>query len=209
LLELLKSKYCSKVTVVVRRPYPEQHEKLQSIILEDFDKMNELKLEEHDAAFVCVGTTLKQAGTQEAQWKIDHDYAVNFSQIANQSGAKYLGLVSSMGSNANSSMFYARMKGQTEEDIRKIPFNYYSIFRPSLLITDSGDRKDSRMGESIAQAVVPWFDWALPTKYKSIHVSAVARAIRNEWEQVFLKKQENREKDKAYEDELVTLAGKE
>jgi hypothetical protein len=98
------------------------------------------------------------------------------------------------------------MKGTTEDDISKLPFNHVSIFKPSLLLTEEGDRKDSRLGENIAQTVVPWLDWAFPKKYKSIHVGTVARAMKNEWEQVWLNKQQNRDKVKNYEAELFDLA---
>lgn len=138
--QLLSSEEVGAVAVWVRRKSFEDHPKLvQEIVsferLADYaDKINAT------VAFSCMGTTLKTAGSKDAQWRIDHDYQLEFARLCLQRKVRTFVLVSAMGANANSKLFYNRMKGCLEDEIKKLPFERLIIFQPSLLIRHPSNR---------------------------------------------------------------------
>jgi uncharacterized protein YbjT (DUF2867 family) len=79
-----------------------------------------------------------------------------------------------MGANKNSSIFYNKVKGETEAALKNIGFDHYFIFRPSLL---TGHRQEMRLGESIAKVLLNSFSFLLPKRYKPIHCKKVAAAM--------------------------------
>ncbi|MBL8513286.1 MAG: oxidoreductase [Betaproteobacteria bacterium] len=103
-----------------------------------------------DAAFCCLGTTIKKAGSQAAFRAVDFDMVVHFAKSAKAAGAQSFGLVSALGANAQSSVFYNRVKGETEEALLAQGFQSLVIARPSFLM---GDRAESRPGERLGIAV--------------------------------------------------------
>ncbi|HBQ58005.1 MAG TPA: semialdehyde dehydrogenase, partial [Porphyromonadaceae bacterium] len=88
----------------------------------------------------CLGTTLKDAGSKAAQWKVDFDYQYRFAKVAKENGMKCFVLVSSMNASSRSPFFYARMKGKLEEAVRKLEFPKLLIFRPPSLIRKQSNR---------------------------------------------------------------------
>lgn len=131
-----------------------------------------------DHAYICLGTTIKKAGSKENFSRVDLDYAVSFARRAHAAGARRLAVVSSVGASANTGNFYLRVKGQMEEAVSAIPFERISILRPSLLI---GERpSDKRLAEGISQALAPIFDPLLRgslARYHSIMGETVAKAM--------------------------------
>lgn len=143
---LLKDSKVESVTIFVRRDPQITHPKLE-VHLIDFDtkeQWNHLVI--GDILFSCLGTTLKDAGSKEAQWKVDHDYQYCFSEAARENGVGTLLLVSSMNASLKSPFFYARMKGELEEAVRKLGFPRLMIFRPPSLIRKGSDRAMERVG---------------------------------------------------------------
>ncbi|MBL8021433.1 MAG: oxidoreductase [Leptospirales bacterium] len=130
-----------------------------------------------DHYFCCIGTTIKVAGSQAAFRKVDYDIAVNTARLARQGGASKAFIVSALGADKNSGIFYNRVKGEMEEAIAGIGFQETWIFRPSLL---TGPRKDARPGEVIGQifgsVFSPLFVGGIK-KYKPIPGETVARAL--------------------------------
>jgi uncharacterized protein YbjT (DUF2867 family) len=112
------------------------------------------KLPPCDVGLCCLGTTIKKAGTKELFFKVDHDYVVNFAKLCRSSGAKKFIVVSAMGADSNSSVFYNQVKGQMEKALEGLGFESLVILRPSLLL---GDRSEVRRGESLAQAILSPF----------------------------------------------------
>lgn len=100
-----------------------------------------------DIGFCTLGTTIKKAGSQENFKKVDHDFVVSFAKLCKDQGAKIFVVVSSLGANSKSSVFYNRIKGETEQSLRKIGFEKLIILRPSLLL---GDRAEYRPAEKLA-----------------------------------------------------------
>lgn len=129
-----------------------------------------------DVAFCCLGTTLKKAGGQPMFRAIDHDYVVEFAQLAKASGAKTFVIVSSLGADAGSANFYLRVKGETERDVQALGFERLHILRPSLIL---GERADRRPLEAFAQAAAARLGPALIgplRRYRAVRDDEVARA---------------------------------
>ncbi|AVO54135.1 oxidoreductase [Ectopseudomonas mendocina] len=125
---------------------------------------------EVDTAFCCLGTTIKQAGSQEAFRAVDHDLVLAFARRARELGARHLVVISALGANPQSSVFYNRVKGETEEALKAMGWPQLTIARPSLLL---GTRHDFRLGERLAAPLLRW----LPGKYRGIDACALARAL--------------------------------
>ena len=174
LIELLLSDpYYSKVIAISRRPLSIVHDKLENVVLEIDQLANHRQLTADDV-FCCLGTTMKQAGSKEAFRKVDFDFPFQLAELLRANGAKQYLLVSALGSNKNSSIFYNQVKGEVEEAITKLSYNCLHIFRPSLL---TGPRKEKRAGEDVAKVVYKYLGFLIPTKYKSIESIKVARAM--------------------------------
>jgi|SRR5690554_1163669 len=147
LLELLLAdSKTESVEIFVRRSPEIKHDKL-TVHLIDFDKPEQWSHRvKGDILFSCLGTTLKDAGSKAAQWKVDHDYQYLFAKAAKENGVGSCVLVSSVNASAKSPIFYARMKGELEEDVRRLGFARLIIFRPPSLIRRESDRTMERVG---------------------------------------------------------------
>lgn len=151
---LLEDQDIEEVRVFARRELGYTHPKL-SVRLVDFEAIDSwADAIEGDILFSTLGTTLKQAGSQQKQWRIDYDYQYEVARAARGNGVQTLVLVSSVNANARSKIFYPRMKGALEEAVRALSFARTIIMRPPSLI-----RKDSdRLGERIAVRLLIWFN---------------------------------------------------
>lgn len=123
-----------------------------------------------DTAFCCLGSTIKQAGSQEAFRAVDHDLVLAFARRARELGARHLVVISALGANPQSSVFYNRVKGETEAALKAMGWPQLTIARPSLLL---GARREFRLGERLAAPLLRW----LPGKYRGIDACALARAL--------------------------------
>jgi len=126
-------------------------------------------------AFSCLGTTIKVAGSKEKFYAIDHDLVIAFASWAKKLGAAKFLYVSSMSANASSSVFYSKVKGETEEHLKALNFDYLGLFRPSLLL---GNRHEFRLGEQVATIVMKPMVWLkLAKNIRPIHDYQVAKAM--------------------------------
>ncbi len=132
------------------RRHPDfSHQKLNSHQI-DFTQPNIWHEEvQGDVLFACLGTTLKAAGSKEAQWAIDYEANLEFAKAARENGVHTLVLVSASGANAASRLFYQRMKGELEQALIALNFPCLIIFRPPLLIRPNSDR----LGEKVAERI--------------------------------------------------------
>ena len=138
---LLTDNEIQKVDIFVRRELNVKHEKLTAHVI-NFDKPEEWEaLVTGDALFSCLGTTLKAAGSKEAQWKVDYEYQYQFADIARKNGVNKYVLVSSAGASAKSPFFYMKMKGQLDEAVKTLDFPKLIIFNPPGLIRKNSDRR--------------------------------------------------------------------
>lgn len=127
-----------------------------------------------DQTICALGTTIKKAGSREAFRQVDYEYPLMVARAALNAGSRHFLLVSAMGADANSPLFYNRVKGELEAAIFRLGFPRVSIFRPSLLL---GDRREFRPGEAIGQVLGRWFRIAIPRQYQPIHARTVAAAM--------------------------------
>ncbi|HEX7150763.1 MAG TPA: oxidoreductase [Thermoanaerobaculia bacterium] len=167
---LLDDPTISHVTTIVRRASGVPHPKLAEHVIPMTELDRHASLFAVDQIFCALGTTIKVAGSQEAFRFVDHDLPVTAARLGRANGATHYLLVSALGANASSRIFYNRVKGETERDVIAAGFPSVTIAQPSLLL---GDRKERRLGEDLAKP----FGWLMPPKYKPIHVRDVARAL--------------------------------
>ncbi|MEB2777208.1 oxidoreductase [Algoriphagus sp. D3-2-R+10] len=126
-------------------------------------------------AFSSLGTTIKQAGSKEKFYAIDHDLVITFGKWAKKIGASKFLYVSASGADEKSSIFYSQTKGKTEEDLKAIGFAYLGLFRPSLLL---GNRNEFRLGEQLATIAMKPLVWLkLFKNLRPIHDYQVAKAM--------------------------------
>ncbi len=164
-----------KVITLTRRPVLATYEKVDNHVV-DFEQLEQYaELFNADVLFSCLGTTLKQAGSIDAQRRVDVDYQLHAAQIAAQQGVKHLLLVSSSGANADSRSPYLKMKGELEHSVLSLPFEQTTILQPSLLL---GERDGFRLGESIGARILPAL-CSLPflKRYRPIQGQQVAQKM--------------------------------
>jgi uncharacterized protein YbjT (DUF2867 family) len=175
--QLLGDDAWQRVTVVARRPSGRTHPKLAERIV-DFERLDgAADAFAADDAFCCLGTTIRQAGSQEAFSRIDHDYVVTSAKLARRMGARRFLLVTALGADPDSRIFYNRVKGEAERDVTALGFDGVALLRPSLLL---GDRADRRIAETIGQKVAPLLSPLMVgplRKYRALPGAAVARAM--------------------------------
>lgn len=169
---LAVSEHISKVVTLTRRGASHSSAKVVNHVV-DFENLQVASLlESADILFSCMGTTLKQAGSVEAQRKIDLDYQYAIAELAANSGVEHYLLVSSSGANEQSSSAYLKMKGELEQKAKLLPFARISIFQPSLLI---GERSDFRFGEKLGSLLMPALCMVpMLRRYRPIHGNQVA-----------------------------------
>jgi uncharacterized protein YbjT (DUF2867 family) len=169
----------SEVISLVRSNSLVEHQKLSNQAT-DFDKISDLPAITADVMFCCLGTTIKKAGSQAAFEKVDYDYVVNLAKRAKQAGVKQFHVVSAMGANADSSVFYNKVKGRMEAEIQRLGFESAYIYRPSLL---DSEREESRPAERIGILLFRLLNILFVgplKKYASIKVQDVAKGM---WQQ--------------------------
>ncbi len=184
LLKLLLAdpRYAS-VNCIARRAPQVKHSKLIVHMLDLADtallRKKLAALPEITDLYCALGTTIKVAGSQAAFKAIDLDAVVAVAKAAVQMNkAMRLGVVSAMGADAKSSVFYNRIKGEMEAAVAQLGFESVSIVRPSLLAGDRDSLKQtSRPGEQIGLKLLTAINFLIPANYKAIQASDVARAL--------------------------------
>ncbi|GGH37104.1 oxidoreductase [Paenibacillus segetis] len=174
---LLEEKEYDQVVAIVRSPLQLNHTKLTQRVV-DFDQLQDTAAYfAVDDVFCCLGTTIKKAQSKEAMYKVDVEYPLTIARMAKDKGAQQYLLISSMGANPHSSVWYSRMKGNLEQELRKLNYQSISILRPSLLL---GNRKEFRLGERFSGVILkvasPLFVGPL-RKYRAIQAKSVALAM--------------------------------
>ena len=165
---LLSEPTISRVLAPSRRPLAE-HPHLENPVGELAEMLPRLS-GQVDAAFCCLGSTIKQAGSQKAFRAIDHDLALAFARRARELGTRHLLVISALGADPNSPVFYNRVKGELEAALLAMDWPQLTIVRPSLLL---GPRHEFRLGERLAAPFMRW----IPGKYRGIEVAVLARAL--------------------------------
>ena len=167
------------VIAITRRSIKDIPKNASPMII-DFDKfLDKGHLPGCEHIYICLGTTIKKAGSQESFKKVDLDYCLGFAKKARESGATKISLVTSVGANADSKNFYLKTKGQLENEIKAMGFDSVNIFQPGLLL---GNRDEIRPLEFLGQYgsfLLNMFLFGSLKKYRSIEASKVAHAMAN------------------------------
>ncbi|ASW73433.1 semialdehyde dehydrogenase [Chryseobacterium piperi] len=174
--QLLNDKDFEEVDVFVRKPIDVKSDKLKVHVV-NFDKPEEwMDSVQGDVAFSCLGTTLKTAGSKEAQRKVDFDYQYEFAKAAKQNNVDDYILVSAYGANPKSKIFYSKMKGELEDAVKQLHFNKITIFKPGML-----ERKDSdRTGEVLGSRIIKFANKiGLLESQKPLPTDVLAKAMIN------------------------------
>ena len=179
--ELLKQlnqiESCEKITAIVRHEDAELKslKKVQQFILDDFLLLNDEDANGYSHAFSCLGTTLKKAGSKQNFYNVDYEMNAHFADLFETTDTHYL-LISAMGANAQSKIFYNKVKGELENHIQSLNLKYVSILRPSLLL---GERQEQRALEDMTQKLYRKFSHLVPNtfKYKPVTAEQVAHTM--------------------------------
>lgn len=175
---LLENASYNKVLAWVRKPIPLQDAKLSQEVV-DFEHLDRhaSTLGEVSEVFCCLGTTIKKAGSRDAFCRVDFTYPYEIAQMAARHAVQQFLIVTAMGANSGSSIFYNRVKGEVEAALAKLPFRGLQILRPSLLL---GKRQEFRLGESVgifASKRLSFLAVGPLRKYRAIEASIVAYAM--------------------------------
>ncbi|EOQ63777.1 hypothetical protein F935_01406 [Acinetobacter calcoaceticus ANC 3811] len=165
------------ITVAVRKESQvfNTYDKVNQLIIEDFLMLNDEDVNGHTHAFSCLGTTLKNAGSKQGFYAVDYEINAHLADLV-QDKHIHLLLVSALGANASSPIFYNKVKGQLEDYIESLELEKLSIFRPSLLI---GKRSDVRFIEDLGQSLFKFIENKLqkPFKYKPVTAEQLAHTM--------------------------------
>ena len=131
---LINDEDFNQVSIFVRKAPDLEHEKLKIHIIDFNEIIKHKELIKGDILFSSLGTTKKEAGGKQRQYIIDYTYQYEFAKIAAENRVDQLSLVSSIGANPKSFMFYPKMKGELESDVKKLKFKKIDIFQPPILI---------------------------------------------------------------------------
>lgn len=173
---LLEDNYYTEVCIFVRKNTGLTHPRLTEHVV-SFDKPEAWEdLVHGNVAFSCLGTTLKDAGSKTNQWKIDYDYQLQFAKAAKKNGVSKFILVSAFGAKPDSKVFYSKMKGQLEEDIKKLSFESLTIFKPGMLVR----KKTNRIMEVIGSKIITLLNrFGIFRSQKPLPTATLAQAMSN------------------------------
>ncbi len=192
---LLNSDDYEKVKVFTRRATGKTHPKLEEIVC------NVLKLEEQadkfraDEVFVCIGTTKAKTPDKKLYHAIDYGIPVTSAKLAERNNIKTFSVVSAIGADAKSSVFYSRTKGEMEQAVLKYNIPNILIYRPSII---HGKRKDTRLAEKISAFIIKALEFLMIgklKKYRAISGEDLAKVlylgVENKGHQIIDRKQFN------------------
>ena len=169
---LVRDPVFTRIVVLTRRPIGEATAPRVEAHVVDLERLEERPdLLGVDIVICALGTTIKAVeGSQTRFREIDYGIPLAAAKIALKQGAHHFLLVSSLGADSKSRIFYSRVKGELENELRRLGYRAVTILRPSLLL---GDRAEFRLGEEVAKR----FGWIVPGKYKPINAREVAAAL--------------------------------
>ena len=169
----LTDKRVATVIAPTRRGLPVAPRLVNPLV--DFERLQEdADWWKADAVICCLGTTIRVAGSQEAFYKVDHDYPLQVAKLALRQGASAYALNSALGADANSRVFYSRTKGELERDLTALGYSSLTFVRPGLI---GGERKELRPAEAMAVKASGWAQALLPKRYRVVPATQIARCL--------------------------------
>ncbi len=167
---LLASNNYQKVIAIGRRKIKQEHPKLTQHLI-DFQNLSELEIQA-DVVFCCLGTTIKKAGSKAAFRKVDFEYPKLLANYGLAIGATSFHIISAMGADATSSIFYNKVKGEIEHELNSSLYNQIHIYRPSLLL---GVRNENRFMEDLGQSIMKLVGFLFVGKLKNFKAILAAK----------------------------------
>lgn len=159
------------VVALTRRPLPSPVPPSVTERLISFDRLDEHRDDiRGDHVFCALGTTIGKASSKERFREVDYDLPLAIARLALENGARHFSLVSAVGADPESRIFYNRVKGELERDIRALGYPSLVIMRPSVL---AGERRESRPMETLGRLVLS----LVPGRYHPVHARAVATTM--------------------------------
>jgi uncharacterized protein YbjT (DUF2867 family) len=174
---LLDAPDFARVLAVSRRPLQREHSRLANRIVQFPQMEAQLKGTSAEAALCCLGTTIRQAGSQKAFQEVDIGSVLTFARAALAAGVKRFVVISAVGADPESKNFYLRTKGEMEEQLEALGFESLDILQPSMLL---GWRKEMRPLELLGCALMPLVNPLLAGKYmayRGISATTVGKAM--------------------------------
>jgi uncharacterized protein YbjT (DUF2867 family) len=171
---LLQDDTIIKVVLFSRRSPQVNHPKIEEHLIDLFQLENYGELFKGDAVFCTVGTTKAKTPDQEMYKRIDYGIPVSAARLAKKNGIDTFAVVSAMGANPDSRIFYNKVKGEMERDVLALQIPYTYVLQPSLM---GGNRSEKRTGEHLAQLVARAFKFLIPKRYEMIHPETIAKAM--------------------------------
>ena len=174
---LLADERVGKVITLTRRPTA-RHEKLEQWVADDL--LQALRPRSVDAVICCLGTTIKKAGSQAAFTAVDRDLPLGLARWAKAQGVPTFTIISAIGADARSHVFYSRVKGEVEQELGSMGFAHLALFQPSVL---TGPRKEKRFGETLAAGILSLLGPLMAgplRKWRVMPHAVLAKALVNE-----------------------------
>jgi uncharacterized protein YbjT (DUF2867 family) len=173
--KLLSDSSFNKIKLFSRTSIDKQHPKIEEHLINLFQLKNEADKFTADVVFCCIGTTKSKTPATETYRKIDYGIPVAAAKLCKQNGINTFIVMSSLGSDPESKVFYNRFKGEMERDVLAEGLENTYILQPSLI---GGSRKENRLGERIAKVSMQLFDFLIPKRYKIIYPETITLAMR-------------------------------
>lgn len=174
LKKLLKDPVYEKIKLFSRSTADMNSPKIEEHLIDMFQLENHSEAFKADVVFCCIGTTKSKTPDKETYKKIDYGIPVTAAKLAKQNGIETFIVISAMGADANSSIFYNKTKGEMQRDVLSQNIKNTYILQPSLIV---GDRDENRFGEKVATFFMKTFGFLIPKKYKMIKAETIAEAM--------------------------------
>lgn len=173
----IQSDQIERIIALLRRPIDLSSSKLEAWLPVEGDLLTALRPQPLDAVICCLGTTIRNVGGDQARFiAVDKDLVLGLARWAKEQSVPAFAVVSAIGADAKSGVFYNRVKGEMEEGLKAMGFPELHIFQPSIL---TGPRGEKRTGERIGIAVMSAIAPLLPDKYKPMPHDVLAKALIN------------------------------
>lgn len=168
--QLVEDPTVGRIVIAVRRQPAEVPARVESHVV-DFEHLDaHAGLFAVDQIVCALGTTIRQAGSRSTFRRVDFEYPLAIARLGLARGARHFLLVSALGANSASSIFYNRVKGELEDQLRTLGYRSVTIVRPSLLL---GKRREFRLMERVGMVIGEF----VPGRYRPVEASAVARTL--------------------------------
>ncbi|MDN3723003.1 NAD(P)H-binding protein [Aequorivita sp. SDUM287046] len=174
LKKLLKDPTFERIKLFSRSSSEINSPKIEEHLIDMFQLENHSEAFTADVVFCCIGTTKSKTPDKDTYKKIDYGIPVTAAKMAKQNNIENFIVISALGADANSSIFYNKTKGEMQRDVLQQDIQNTYILQPSLIV---GDRDENRFGENVAIFFMKTFGFLVPKKYKMIKAETIAEAM--------------------------------